>query len=311
MEGKQSFPGRNTVRVVVLWSALLLGGCSGGGSGDETISIRLASDQDCYGFTIEIDQSGLPASDLGTSGACTADPALTDLGCETDASTSPDQYELSASGCFAPSDTALYLCTIPKALAERFRDTAQLRCGCGCATECPGATAAVVCREDGTHCESAVVRSAPASIATDEGTITVERTPGVAQATTVTSTTTYCGTCCDVQDIDTGVRLSDDVPVRELRFDLAMNIDERFCPQFNGCSVSTSFDGPNTVEFDGDSIHVCLSAKDAVVGPTHLLSCSINSDGTDEYEVSGVSALDQEFRAITPAPAIENDFGVE
>lgn len=300
--------GMQTAGLAGIFAAVILAGCSGGGSGDETISVKLTSDRDCYGFSIEVDQAGLSESELGTIESCTPDPALTALGCETGATSTANRYGLTAGGCFAPDGTALFRCTVPRALADRFRTSAQLRCGCGCAAECPTSTGATVCDEDGSVCDSIAV-AVPEPARATSVVASVQSTPAIARETTVASSTTYCGTCCDAQDIDTGVKLSSEGAVREIRFDLAMNIDEPSCPEFNGCTVATAFDGPSRLDFDGDGIHVCLSAKNAVAGPAHLLSCSVNSDGSDEYEIANVSALDRRFRDAVPAPTVVNDFG--
>lgn len=308
MNPNQKLSARSSTVFPLACLALLMIDCSGGGgSGDETITVRLATDQACYGVAIDVDQEGLSETERGTSASCLAAPAVSALGCDSATGGTAQQLRLSTSACFTPNATSLFQCTVSAALAERFRESTTIRCGCGCADPCPAVVDAAICDQNGENCTAA--QSSSAQLESRDPALEARSVDNVTQVTPTSSTTNYCGTCCDAQGIETGVAMASDDVVREIRFDLAMPVDEPDCPEFERCVTSPVFDGPSTIEIDGDNIHVCLSGKSAVSGAQHLFSCDVNSDGSDTYEISGVAALDARLRPVLPAPTVINDFG--
>jgi hypothetical protein len=288
---------------VVITAAGLLPACSGSGN-EETVTLRLSADEACYGIEIDVDRSGLSAVDSGTPQSCVAADELLALGCEAGTRITNDEYQLSVRGCFAPDTTPIFECTLPKALAQRFRDESVIRCGCGCAINCPSSVAALVCDQNGASCEAGAPVSAPAQAAAQpESSSNVQTSYAIAHGTTVTSTTNH--TNCDAH-VDPGVASTGDDTIREIRFDLTFDPDGCDYPD---CSPeSPDIDGP--VRFEdgrGDTIHVCLSSKAGFTNPADLLDCSAETGGNDEFVITNVTALDERLKPITPPPVLVND----
>jgi hypothetical protein len=288
---------------VVVAAAGLLPACSGNGN-EETVTLRLAADEACYGIEIDVDTGGLSAVDSGTPQSCVAAAELLALGCEAETRITNDEYQLSVRGCFAPDTTAIFECTLPKALAQRFRDESVIRCGCGCAIECPSSVAALVCDRNGANCEArAATVSAAAEATARAKSANVQTSYAIAHGTTVTSTTNH--TNCDAH-VDPGVASTGDDTIREIRFDLTFDPDGCDYPDCN--PEPLEIDGP--VRFHdgpGDTIHVCLTSKAGVTSPTDLLDCSAETGGDDQFVITNVTALDERLKPISPPPVLVND----
>jgi hypothetical protein len=287
---------------VALAASLLASACGSSGNGEETVTLRLASDAACYGIEIEVDESGLSTTDRGTIQSCAAVADLLSRGCQAETRITSDEYQLSATGCFTPDDTELFECTLPKALAARFRDAAEIRCGCGCGDNCPSSVAALVCNDDA-NCE--VGPTASVAAASRANAPSVQTDHGLALETTVSSTTTFCGTCCDALS-EPGVSVTGGDTIRELRFDITMSLDG--CDPAD-CAAAPGIDGPVSIETEPGTgtLHVCLSSKEGFSSPADLINCEVANGGDDAFVIGNVSALDAHLNPMTPPPVLVND----
>jgi hypothetical protein len=283
-------------------ASLLACGCGCSGNGEETVTLRLASDAACYCIEIDVDESGLSATDRGTIQSCAGLADLLSRGCEVETKITNDEYQLSATGCFAPDDTELFECTLPKALAARFRDAAEIRCGCGCGDDCPSSIAALVCDDDA-NCEVGPTALVAAMAPTSAPTVQTDH--GLPLETTVSSTTTFCGTCCDVI-AEPGVSVTGSDTIRELRFDVTLSLEG--CEPAE-CEPAAGIDGPVSIENEPGTgtLHVCLSSKEGFSSPADLINCEVQNGGDDTFVIANVSALDARLNPMTPPPVLVND----
>ena len=109
-----------------------------------------------------------------------------------------------------------------------------------------------------------------------------------ARCTTTTSSTLFCGTCCDV-DVDNDVSIAEEALLAEIEFDVLAPGE----PQCDvSCSLAPGFENPSRiVQVDGNRVHVCIASGDGIAGPGLLVTCH-GSAGGSLVDVVDVSARD-------------------
>ena len=276
------------VAAFTLGTVGLLTSCDGGGNGTETVMLRLSTNADCYGLSIDVDA---PATDA----VCTAASALSAAGCSAAILADDEHLALSASGCFAADGTALFQCTVPSLLAGAIRHTAEVRCGCGCSDTCPAAPTISVCDTD-EDCSVVAARQPATTHREPALQRTVTRS---SQFTSTSVSTTYCGTCCDVY-YDSTIRLDSDDDIHELNFDAHLGD----CSA--DCEFADDFGGPMQITYaGGDAIHICIASPTGFSAPLDLLNCH-NEGAAYVVDRDSVKALGSDLREVSPPPAVNN-----
>jgi hypothetical protein len=265
--------------------------CSGSGpDGTEAITIRLNSNEDCYGVIVAV------ATSEAAQTFCNIDPALLAAGCTVDIDKSGNDIELAVHGCFTSDDEPLFTCTLPSSVADEFRDDVEVRCGCGCAEDCPDDPGIAVCDGNGTDCVVSAASERDAAAVAQRSPTSIGRR-GVAASST-------CGTCCDAQ-LDSDVRLVSGDGVRELRFEISVESDPGNTCSIDNCSFAPSLTGPNSEEILGeDRRRICIADPSGLDAGQLLVNCSVSTGGGGVIP-GNVSALGPDLRPVTPPPALE------
>ena len=280
--------------------ALLLfavAGCSGGG-GSEDVVLVLQSDAPCYG--VQIDAAG-DAADL----VCNATQEVVDKSCRSFNASDSQGVDLSVSGCVVPAGTALFQCTGSRSVVTSIRDGAELRCGCGCAKDCPSATSARVCNAGDLACIDTAAAVASVRIEKPAAEAAPQRST-TSQVVATTSSTLGCGTCCDVLD-DKRIFVTSSNALQQLSFVVSIPDDpEPRCPVFGGCDISAGFDGPSSEEeIDDHTLRICVSTSHPRSAlDTLVAQCPTQTGGDNELSFSAVQAVDGDLRPMSPAPSL-------
>lgn len=270
-------------------------------SGTEPVTIRLASNAACYGFQIDV---GGAAASVGWASSqavsCVATPELAAAGCSPSVTTSKTELHLGTRGCLVPDGTPLFDCELPGSLVREAENAASVHCGCGCATTCPQDPAIQICKGTPESCAAA----AAATALLDENAVPASDPvlPAV-QLTTTSSSTTYCGTCCDVATTPR-VGLTDAVTLSEIAFEFTLPSSGPRCPQID-CWFAHTPRGPSTISQNGNTVRACVSDPGGLDGPTTLLRCDVVSGGSDSSEVNVLRALGADLASVTPPPRVE------
>lgn len=276
---------------------LALAGCSGGG-GSEDVVLVLQSDAPCYG--VQIDAAG-DAADL----VCNATQEVVDKSCGSFNASDSQGVDLSVSGCVVPAGTALFQCTGSRSVVTSIRDGAELRCGCGCAKDCPSTTAVRVCNAGDIACIDAAAAVAANRSESPVADPAPQRST-TAQVVATTSSTLGCGTCCDVLD-DKRIFVTSPNALQQLSFVVSIPDDpEPRCPVLGGCDISAGFDGPSSQEEINDhTLRICVSTSHPRSALNTLVAqCSTQTGGNNDLSFSNVHAIDGDLRPVSPAPSL-------
>lgn len=286
-------PSRRPFSACLLLCALAATACSGGG-GDRVLSVRLASDSDCYG--IEIDVVGA-ADDLGGADpatVCTPSTALLDAGCEGTISVRGEDLVLATTGCFVENGASLFECTAPGGLANRLREESVTRCGCGCRPDCPSSPTVAICTEGGDDC--ALVPAARSGGGPADADVNTD-----SQRTVTVTSTMPCGTCCDAYT-ELDFQFAAGPSLRELEFEVRVDGSGRDHCEVDSCEIVSSLGGPNRLTWlDGDHARVCVAAARAFSSPHTVLRCDGYSIQMSHADVRG---LDDQLQPVE-SPTID------
>lgn len=271
----------------------VVAGCEGSGSNTtEFVTLHLSTDEDCYGVQVDVDA-------LASGAECTPSAALLAEGCAADVEAGAGGLSLEASGCFVADGAELFDCTVSAALADDIVEAADVRCGCGCAEDCPMAPAVEVCEQGG---DCRLSPGAARAAVANPSAAKRKQVSRSSQVTTTASSTTYCGTCCDVL-VDSVVSLDSGDGVRELQFEVVQDGGD--------CEVSCDFvdglDGPVSQKHSGEGVlRVCVADASGLDAPEQILSCE-STGGGDPGDIRNVSALGADLRPLDPPPHVVSE----
>ncbi len=269
---------------------------------DAALAYTLSEADGCAGVHLEIPATALP--DDTRALACEVDADLLALGCDVTLVRADDGLVLDARDCFL-SDSRLFSCAGSGDLAEIAR-TADVACGCSCALECP-APQLCVDVEGVATCSAepaaltATQRTVERSVATVAGdTESVVPASSVTtvetvQVVTSSTSTTHCGTCCQLEESGS-VEIEDELVLTELLVRVQTTADPAF---FETCFFCDPEFG-SIVALD-DGIAFCLSSPRGVETPTTIL-CDGFRTFTGPGEV--LRARGENFEPIDPLPAV-------
>jgi hypothetical protein len=276
-------------------------GCGNGGGDDgvKSFSFLVATDAPCYGASVHVDLTVL-ASDAVPAGEIPCRLA-SDLpvGCAADFSRSETALDLAVRGCLLADDSTLVECDLDADNARAVTAATTVACGCGCQDVCPMAPSVCAYVSDGAGCTPAPP-SVPATNAPGSRGATV--TEVIAASTT---TTTYCGTCCDVVG-SAQIMVGDSEPIMELYVTTAETIYfQTGCYAGAYCTDLSGTAGPGFARVDGDEVAICVSSATPFVGPLTLAQCDIVNGGISQPGLGRVvRALDRNYRPLAIPPAI-------
>lgn len=277
------------LRLRLLPLALVAGiaGCASNGD-TEQVTLRLDSDATCYGFQVDFGKTLAPTLTVGAlleEPTCRATRALEEAGCTPTVFTGDDELHLGARGCFVADGTPLFDCELPRPLAATLEREATVRCGCGCADTCPTTPAVEVCRDSPSECASTEASEREA-----EGARRVGTTHQVQTTATSTSTTNWCGTCCDLL-WDMRFVLVEAPVLSEIEFEFAVPDDGPRCPSLT-CRITADVAGPSGVR-PGPRVggRYCLSDPAGIVAPERLVACEYISESEEVSEFRVIRAL--------------------
>ena len=216
-------------------------------------------DRDCFGARVEIPRNALPA-DLNLL-SCTVDPALRTRSCETSLEVGDDGVVFDLRGC-SHHDT-VFSCVMPAAATAGFAEHASVRCGCGC-RECPTAPKLCARGPEGEPCSAAPASVSrpgpmPTKPAFEAAVVTSTVTESAQLSTTTSSSVSFCGTCCNLEELGQ-IEVASPAPLTELL--VRVKSDYRgecvYCyrdlANYSG-EVYTSNDGWDS---GGDSVSICV-----------------------------------------------------
>jgi len=265
---------------------------SGAGTG-----IELATNGECYGTHVEIPASALPTGGVG----CTLDPYVKGLACVSSLSIDTNGLHLDVRDTSSDVDDCtldamtLLSCRGEEAAVAEMAEAAVVTCGCGCKAEC--ATPRVcVSSGEGPTC------SVPVNLSTRKathGTKTAVSVNVTAMAASSVSTTSFsCGTCCNTPVVGE-IKLADDVKVTELRVRLQGDVDST-------CLACEAW-GSEIVDRDDGTVEFCIFRPEGIQGPTVLSPCFGNVGSITPGPAEVLRARGENFEPIE-APAVINDF---
>ena len=277
--------------IVLALLSLQLVNCDGSGSGgSEFLQLRLASDAPCYGIRIDVD------GPIGPAGVyCEAEVDLTPLGCTATYDSGPNGVSFLVSGCFVPAGTPLFLCNVNTAQKTQFLVTAETRCGCGCATDCPDNPDLLYCNEDASQCQSVdrnFVDDGDAVVAGAQETATT----GLG----VTSSTDECGGLhCDAGG-EGSVSMTTGTRIKELEFDVELGLDGGCVCDIDSCTFSNALSGPVRQTYLAPNVvHICIAEPQGLDAVRYLLTCDYFSGGST-FHVKNVRALGADLKVVSP-----------
>lgn len=270
------------------------------------IGVDLVVDSQCHSAHVEIPTSALPAGGID----CAVDPYVKALPCASNMTLGPDglsidvRYTSSAiEDCWVAA-TTLFSCRADAAVLKTMAESAVVTCGCGCEEECP---APRVCVSDGTGStcsptanlsRSSVSRAAARSVGALESHTTVSNTESISAASSVSTTSFSCGTCCNTPVVG-NIELVDDVKVTELRVRLQGDVDST-------CLYCEAW-GSEIVDRDDGTVEFCIFRPEGIQGPTVLSPCFGNVGSITPGPAEVLRARGENFETIEP-PAVNNDF---
>ncbi len=282
----------------------LLAGC-GNSDGDgetNTFSFRLGTDMSCYGASVHVDLSAL-GSDAVTDGELPC-RLSTDLPpeCFSDFTRDASALDLAVRGCFVPNDATIADCDLAIGSADRVTAAATIACGCGCQQTCPTAPSVCAYLSSGATCSPALNSFPPTNRA---GTQRTSSTEVVAASTT---STTFCGTCCDVIS-DASIAIGDSEPLMELSVATAGAIGfQTGCNNDVNCTDASGTSGPGLARILGDEVEVCVSSPVEFTGPVDLAQCSVMFAGVNPGPGRVIRALDRNYRPLAISPTVSVDY---
>lgn len=289
----------------MLCFTLLLVGCGDGdgGGGTNAFSFRLATDVPCYGASVHVDLAA-----LGSGAVADGDlpcRLARDLppDCFSDFTRDPSALDLAVRGCFVPNSSTLVDCDLDVSSADRVTAAATIACGCGCQDTCPTAPGVCAYRSSGAACTPAAVSIPVAS------SIATQRHSSVAVIAASTTSTTFCGTCCDVAG-DAVIAIGGSEPLMELSVATAGTISfQTGCNSEIDCSNVSGTTGPELARLVGDEVEVCVSSPVPFTGPADLAQCFVLYGGISQPGPGRViRALDRNYRPLAVPPTVAVDY---
>jgi len=216
------------------------------------------------------------------------DPALADYYCQSSVTVGEDGLTFDLRNC--RYNDRLFSCVTPPATAAAIAANAHVNCGCGCG-DCPTAPALCTTTQNGTSC-STPESPAPALVhreAHSLATVTVTESP--ASETSVVSSTSFCGTCCNMDELGQ-LSATSEVPYTELlvRLNAAPDGDCLFCDSY----VNLGPDGYG-------AMLACIVDHGGVT--EHTITTSCEGHGSFEFGPGEViRARGLNFEPIAPLP---------
>jgi len=278
-------------RLAVGLSALLtvLGCGSGSGSDLNPFILSLQSDAPCYGVSVRID-AGMFDGDIGS---CEASDTASAAGCSTDFADEDGMLVANARGCMLDPGSAVFDCRLDSDQASSVEAATSVNCGCGCQDDCP-ATVSMTAQTVARRAAHTGVRAARRRAA---------RNAGAVQTTTVSTTSFFCGTCCDYF-VNTFVGMSAVEPVSELEFVLDLDAGDRCDFDPGDCELAVAHDGPSVVRRVGNTLEVCITDSAGIPPTSPLLTCELLAPSYAEPPLRVVRALGRDLDAIDPTPSL-------
>jgi hypothetical protein len=278
--------------------------CPGGaGTG-----IELATDGECHGAHVEIPASALPAGGVD----CTIDPYAKALPCVSSLSIDVDGLHLDVrdtsydvEDCRLDAMTLLS-CRGEEAAVAAMAEAAVVTCGCGCKAECVTPRVCVSSSESPTcsvpvnlSTAKAAHGTIPTAAAVEHGTkVAVSVTETAMAASSVSTTSFSCGTCCSTPVVGE-IKLMDDVKVTELRVRLQGDVDST-------CLACEAW-GSEIVDRDDGTVEFCIFRPEGIQGPTVLSPCFGNVGSITPGPAEVLRARGENFEPID-APTVVNEF---
>jgi hypothetical protein len=278
-------------------------------------AFRLNADRDCFGAHVEIPRSALPA-DLSLL-SCTTDPALVPRGCGLSLQVGDDGVVFDMRHC--ASRDRVFSCVMPAAAAAAFAEQADVQCGCGCG-KCPTAPRLCTTAVDGEKCSAApastptappaiVSTATPAPVkasAREEAIVSTTTTEGNAITTTTSSSVSFCGTCCNLDELGQ-IEIANPSPAPLTELLVRVKSDYRGGCVFCYRDLAT-YSGEVLTDNDwygsgGDSVSICIRDHSGF-DPTSVLAGCEGHGLFETGPATVVYARGMNFEKVDPLPSV-------
>lgn len=279
--------------VVAVLTGVLCSCGDGSGSSQKAYTLTLESDAPCYGARVAIDLEALAKG----NGSCRASAEIAASGCSTDTYTDGDTLVAEARGCMIDAGTRLFDCMLGTSSATAVEDATSVAYDCGCQEACP----------------TTVSIDATATTGILDGASTHPGTAGttVATDTALASTTTssFCGTCCDYY-VNASVDMAAASRVTEIAFVLTFAHGGDECP-FDpyDCQFAVATDGPSYIRKVDRTLEFCLSDSAGIDAAATLVTCELLAASFASPPLTVTRANGENLENLDPPPALTLDDG--
>ena len=277
-------------------------GCGGNNSPTRSAksTMILRTDVPCRGLNIRIPNELKPKCRLSENASAS--------GCVASVTGENGRVVLDARDCTIDDGTQLFECEFDAEAPQSMLQQIDVACACGCAPICP--TVPELCVELGDQQTCIDAPTFPSVRETPPNSTSTTTVSHVSMPTS--STTIYCGTCCDVI-FDSGfdVGLTSDTDLSEIRFEVPAELNtDPYCPEPGGfrgaeCEIAAEAEA-QIIDIQLETTTFCILNSEGINTTDLVAGCRLNGVLALEPKTPSVLyATDSSFRAVEQEPVFD------